>query len=60
MFMESELLMSVLLKLMGLGVVALPMHDGVLVPISRCDEAAAIMMEQARERYGMAFPVTVA
>jgi hypothetical protein len=59
MFMESELLVSVLLKLKDLGIVALPMHDGVLVPTSRCDEAVKIMKESAEVKFGMSFPVTV-
>lgn len=59
MFLESELLVSVLLKLQAAGIVALPMHDGLLVPWSRRDQVKAVMEEMAEERFGFSFPVTI-
>jgi hypothetical protein len=49
MNMESEILMAALEAMMAAGIVALPMHDGVMVAASRADEAKA-MMEQASEK----------
>jgi hypothetical protein len=49
MNMESEILMAALEAMMAAGIVALPMHDGVMVAASRADEAMA-MMEKASEK----------
>ena len=45
MFAESSLLVHLLQRLNGLGIAALPMHDGVMVPASRKIETLAMMAE---------------
>ncbi|MFG5120659.1 hypothetical protein [Methylorubrum sp. POS3] len=42
-FLESEILIDVMIKLMEKGIVALPLHDAVMVPKSRIPEANTIM-----------------
>jgi hypothetical protein len=43
MFHESEILVLALLNCRGLGIVALPVHDAVLVPQSQWREAKLMM-----------------
>lgn len=47
MFTESCVLMAVLEELMQRGIVALPLHDGLLCAQSRKDEAAEVMRRKA-------------
>jgi len=42
-FLESEILIDVMIKLMEKGIVALPLHDAVMIPKSRIPEANTIM-----------------
>ena len=44
-FYESEIITAVTHSLLGLGIVALPVHDAVIVPRSRADEATVVMMD---------------
>lgn len=45
MWLESEILVEVLLRGMGLGIVALPIHDALIVPRSRYDATRRLMVE---------------
>lgn len=44
-FYESEIITAVTHSLLGLGIVALPVHDAVIVPRSRADEAKGVMID---------------
>jgi hypothetical protein len=57
MFTESRILMAVLTELIGRGIVALPLHDGLLCAQSRKEEAAEVMRTKAKEIAGAAIPV---
>jgi hypothetical protein len=56
---ESEMMMDVLLHLKQEGIVALPIHDCVLVPRSQKDEARRIMVEAFQDRTGFEGTVSV-
>ena len=59
MFMESQILMDLLLRLWGENIVALPMHDGVMVAASQA-QAARLMMEVVAEMtVGVRLPAVV-
>ena len=51
-FRESEILSEVLDRLNGVGVSVLPVHDALLVPASKAQEADKIMKEVFEERTG--------
>jgi len=57
MFDESRILLASLTRLMIEGIVALGMHDGLLVQHSKKDIAKAIMEQAAREIAGMEIKV---
>ena len=57
MFTESRVLMAVLAELTERGIVALPLHDGLLCAQSRKEEAAEVMRRKAIEVTGAAIPV---
>ena len=57
MFTESRVLMAVLDEFMRRGIVALPLHDGLLCAQSRKEEAAEVMRLKAMEVTGAAIPV---
>jgi hypothetical protein len=57
MFTESRVLLAVLLELIKRGIVALPMHDGLLCAQSRKEEVAEVMRETATEITGAVLPV---
>jgi hypothetical protein len=57
MFTESQVLIGVLLELMRRGLVALPMHDGLLCAQSRKEEVAEVMRKKAIEITGAVLPV---
>jgi hypothetical protein len=57
MFTESRVLMAVLEEFMRRGIVALPLHDGLLCAQSRREEAAEVMRRTAMEIAGAAIPV---
>jgi hypothetical protein len=46
MFIESECLIDVLLALIDRSIVALPVHDAVIVPVSAVESAKAINLLQ--------------
>ena len=50
--LESDMLIAVLLRLIGLEVSALPMHDSVIVARSDGETARHVMLEEARRRTG--------
>jgi hypothetical protein len=58
MFIESQILISVLLDLASHGIPALPIHDGLMVAQSMKDAAKEVMTQQARLMTGIAIPVT--
>jgi len=49
MFTESRILMATLMRLMKKGIAALPMHDGIMVPISSKKEGMEAMSQAAIE-----------
>lgn len=59
MFTESRLLLAVMAELERQGVVALPMHDGIMVPGSKADVAMAAMKGKAERLLGHVLPVSV-
>lgn len=57
MLVESDIMTSVLLRLMELGIPALPVHDSVIVP-SRCEDVARrVMREVSMEYTGFVFAI---
>ncbi|CAH2405266.1 hypothetical protein [Mesorhizobium ventifaucium] len=54
---ESGVLVAVLLRLLSEGVVALPIHDCVLVAESNKEAARTAMLQEARRLVGVALPV---
>lgn len=52
MFRESQIMIAILLRLIDLGIVALPMHDGLMVAQSKAATAMKVMGEVAKERTG--------
>lgn len=56
---ESEVLLAVLNELMARGIVGLGLHDGVLVPSSRAEEAKDVMLTKATEIVGASIPVSL-
>lgn len=58
MFTESRILMATLMRLMKKGVPALPMHDGVMVPVSCKREGMEAMRQASIEVVGEGLPVT--
>jgi hypothetical protein len=57
-FMESEIMMRVLLELMSKGVVCLPIHDGAIIPRSAHELARQVMGDKAEEVTGIRIPVS--
>ena len=53
LFIESEILISVLLKLIDKGIVALPVHDAVIIPETAKDVAVQVMEETFSELTGI-------
>jgi hypothetical protein len=58
-FVESTILVRVLLELQGAGVVALPVHDCIVVPRSAAALARETIATVTKEEVGVAIPVTV-
>lgn len=52
-FTESEIMTTILLKLNELGIVGLPVHDALYVPLNRVEETRKIMEEAFREIIGL-------
>lgn len=59
MFAESCILVAVMLRLARMGIVALPMHDGVMVATGHCEAAKKVMTEVAEARARTTIPVVV-
>jgi hypothetical protein len=57
MFTESQMLVAILLRLNAAGITALPMHDGIMVPVSKSDRAARVMGDVAKKLTGHRLPV---
>ncbi|TRV35833.1 MAG: hypothetical protein EWV70_09495 [Microcystis flos-aquae Mf_QC_C_20070823_S20] len=57
MFTESQIMVSVLLELIRRGIVALPIHDGLLVAEPHAEVCAEVMREAALKVTGFEFPV---
>lgn len=57
MFLDSTIMVAVLLRLAGLCIPALPLHDGLLAPRSAADAAKAVMEHEGGRAVGEAFGV---
>jgi hypothetical protein len=59
MFLESEILIDVLLELNSQGIVALPIHDGLLVKPSKQDIAKQVMLKVFKKHTNLVATVSV-
>jgi hypothetical protein len=59
MFLESQILVSAMLKMIEAGITALPMHDGVMVPRSKHAAAAECMTAASLEVAGQRLPISL-
>jgi hypothetical protein len=59
MFTESQVLVALLLKLLEDGIVALPMHDEVMVAQSHAEAARQTMEDVARNVVGFPVPAVI-
>lgn len=59
MFQESCILIRALDEMRTRGIIGLGLHDGMLVPVSRAEQAARIMVEAGREITGTILPVGI-
>ncbi|AAN29210.1 hypothetical protein C064_00988 [Brucella suis 63/252] len=57
-FTESQIMVDVLLRLMKMEIVALPVHDAVLIAESKADQTKAVMLEAFRDHVGFPGSVT--
>jgi hypothetical protein len=57
MAMESEILVDILLELGSMGIAALPMHDGIMVPQSHKEIAMQTMSTVSAKKAGYLLPV---
>lgn len=57
MFTESQILMTLLNKLAKRDIPALPMHDGIMVPMGETNAATEAMQEASLEVVGVALPI---
>ena len=55
--LESDIMVRILLLPKAEGVTTLPIHDGLMVPASRAEEARAVMAQVSQEKLGFAIPV---
>ena len=58
-FRESQVLVEVLLRLKSLGIVALPIHDAVVIPVSDKEATEAVMLDVFRSQLGIEGKVEV-
>lgn len=58
-FIESQVMVKVLLTLREEGIVALPIHDGMVVPVEAEAKAKAVMMDTFRDEVGVSCHVAV-
>lgn len=59
MFTESQILLRCLNDLMARGIVALPIHDAIIVPVSHTEPAREAMERASLEQVGFVLPVQV-
>ncbi|WFS00895.1 hypothetical protein [Rhizobium tumorigenes] len=52
-FQESQIMVDVLLRVKRIGIVALPIHDAILVPASRVEIARQAMLEVFKDHVGL-------
>lgn len=52
-FHESQIMVDLLFRLVDLGIVALPIHDAVLVASSKADKTRQVMLEVFRDHTGL-------
>lgn len=57
MFTESRILVKTLLDLLDFNIEALPIHDGIMVPVSRQQEALQVMRNASASITGFELPV---
>ena len=57
MFDESEVLVRALLRLRGLGILGLPLHDAIIAPRSACETVKQVMVDEYRLRTGRTIEV---
>lgn len=57
MFLESTILVEAMKRLAGRGVASLPMHDGMMVPLSKAIEGAEAMHDASLAIIGVSNPV---
>ncbi|WP_050382298.1 hypothetical protein [Bradyrhizobium pachyrhizi] len=57
--LESDILIAVMLKLISVGIGALPLHDSVIVARSDGEAARRVMLEEARRIAGADIPVKI-
>lgn len=59
MHTESDILVAILVRLINVKIVALPMHDGLMVRCDHADPALAAMREVSKELTGFELPTKV-
>ena len=59
MRVESDILVAILLRLIYLGIVALPMHDGLMVRHDLREEVEGVMREVSKLKTGFELPVKI-
>jgi hypothetical protein len=57
---EADIMVALLLALRDRSITALPIHDCVLVPVSRTEETKAVMLSTFKEMTGIEAVVNVA
>jgi hypothetical protein len=57
MYEESEAMIAAMENLRTHGIVALPVHDSLIVPKSKCQLAESVMRETFEARFGVEFIV---
>ncbi len=58
MFTESVVLLGILERLMGMGITALPLHDGLLTARSKARVVEQVMKEVGQVVTGVTLPIT--
>ena len=59
MFLESQILVATLLRLIAQGIIALPMHDGLMCQKSKTQIAMQAMRDAAVEITGFSLPIAL-
>ncbi len=58
MYLESEILITAMLRLIDKNIPSLPMHDGLMVQTSKAEEAQATMREASAKIAGWPLRIT--